>query len=195
MKNTPFKITELSASLQRRIKEELALPTKEALSKLKLGKSDDASGTSLQGTIEVDFDTLVKLYGQPTRHEDSKVQAEWVLRAPDATVVTIYDYKEKVPAEEVTDWHIGGRSQKVLDLVSKDVGKPAKKLYSELKNNKESASPYSNTKVVKDWKLNVQLINDQIKEGHLGNLYGSLENLEILIDKWKDLIVKEQKTR
>lgn len=90
----------------------------------------DPVGTSLQGYINATYDRLVSVFGPPNGEPDGyKTQAEWVLESP-AGVVTIYDYKqgdcycgegEGIPAEQVTDWHIGGRSEAAAQWVTRQV--------------------------------------------------------------------------
>lgn len=80
----------------------------------------DASFESswLQGNVRTNYETLVACFGPPNSNGDGyKVQAEWSLKFEDGTYATIYDWKEGdsyhgegcgIPAEQVTDWHIGG---------------------------------------------------------------------------------------
>ena len=71
---------------------------------------DRPGGTSLRGYLPpTSYARLVAAFGEPTTFGDGdKVQAEWVLRFSDGTLATIYDYKEIVRVEQVTDWHVGG---------------------------------------------------------------------------------------
>lgn len=90
----------------------------------------DPTGTSLRGYIDTTYDRLVSVFGTPNGEPDGyKTQAEWVLESP-AGVVTIYDYKqgdsycgegEGTPAEEVTDWHIGGHNGDAVRWVQQQV--------------------------------------------------------------------------
>lgn len=84
--------------------------------------------TSLQGTVEVDYQTLVNTFGQPQGRGDGyKVTCEWELLFEDGTVATIYDWKTSkdyrgnfygIDAKENTDWHIGGKTKRAADLVT-----------------------------------------------------------------------------
>jgi hypothetical protein len=83
------------------------------------------AGTSLQGYITADYAELVRAFGMPNGEGDGyKVQAEWILSTP-AGIATVYDYKmgkdyngeDGIPAEEVTEWHIGGASKAVVQWV------------------------------------------------------------------------------
>jgi hypothetical protein len=43
---------------------------------------------------------------------DGKVRYEWAFKSIDGrTVVTIYDYKDKRPPEEIREWRIGGKGK------------------------------------------------------------------------------------
>jgi len=91
----------------------------------------DVSGTYLQGYLYASYKELVKVFGEPNygRSPDGKIQVEWCLKIND-TIVTIYDYKENVPPEEVTEWHIGGNSRD--DAATETISffqKERKKLY------------------------------------------------------------------
>lgn len=73
-------------------------------------------GTSLQGYIDISYERLVQMLGQPEAGDEYKVDAEWIVRFDDGTVATIYNWKdgknyngdEGLDVEQITDWHIGG---------------------------------------------------------------------------------------
>lgn len=87
----------------------------------------NASGTSLVGQIETNYDTLVRLFGDPDPGDGYKTQAEWAFELYDENfgnvIVTIYDWKQgdsyvgpghgKRP-EEITVWNVGGRNAAAL---------------------------------------------------------------------------------
>lgn len=89
----------------------------------------DANGTFLQGYITCSYDTLVQVFGEPSDGDGYKTQAEWAGKSND-TVFTIYDWKESQSPFDVTDWHIGGMTQKsvqvVHDIVRERLGDAAK---------------------------------------------------------------------
>lgn len=72
--------------------------------------------TSLQGYININYDTLVEKLGEPTDGDQYKTDAEWLIRFDDGTFATIYNYKDGVSyngtsglrVSEITDWHVGG---------------------------------------------------------------------------------------
>jgi hypothetical protein len=83
----------------------------------------NADGTSLQGYIEADYYTLVRLFGSPDPGDEHKTQVEWAFEVYDenigSVVVTIYDWKQGdcylgegngIPPEAVTTWNVGGYS-------------------------------------------------------------------------------------
>jgi hypothetical protein len=83
-------------------------------------KKIESCGTSLMGYIDCPYDTLTKLFGEPTKGDEYKVDAEWIIEFEDGTVATIYNYKDGknycgadgLNKEEITNWHIGGNSKK-----------------------------------------------------------------------------------
>jgi hypothetical protein len=84
-----------------------------------------ASGTCLQGTINTTFQKLEDTFGEPLYPDsfDGKVICEWVLEFTDGTIATIYCWKVKgVPMDEYA-WHIGGHSEKAVELVKKFIDK------------------------------------------------------------------------
>jgi hypothetical protein len=84
--------------------------------------------TSLQGTIEADYTTLVNTFGVPKGRGDGyKVTVEWELIFNDGTVATIYDWKTSkdycgnfrgIDAKDNTNWHVGGKTKRAVDLVT-----------------------------------------------------------------------------
>lgn len=81
------------------------------------------AGSSFKSQITADYKELVALFGEPGEGDGYKVQAEWIVvlqdEVGDEYVATIYDWKEGeaywgtgdgIPAEQVTEWHIGGHS-------------------------------------------------------------------------------------
>ena len=77
-----------------------------------------SSGTCLQGHIDIGYDQLVAVLGQPDKGDEYKVDAEWDILFADGTAATIYNYKDGVnymgidglPTSMIRDWHIGGSS-------------------------------------------------------------------------------------
>lgn len=76
----------------------------------------NASGTSLVGTIEADYYTLVELFGEPTWTDTSsqeKVNYEWVIQFDNGTLATIYNWKDYDGGRYASqapnyEWHVGG---------------------------------------------------------------------------------------
>jgi hypothetical protein len=83
-----------------------------------------ASGTCLQGYIETTYDELVSVFGEPTTLEGDKVTAEWTIKFSDGTVATIYDWKQLETPMEYYPWHIGGYTQRAVELVNDCVPVP-----------------------------------------------------------------------
>jgi len=82
-------------------------------------------GGGLQGYVTITYNELVNILGEPPilGSDDSKTQAEWILYFPEINEYAwIYDYKETVSKESVTDWHIGGKDKNVVDLIRNVLG-------------------------------------------------------------------------
>jgi hypothetical protein len=61
------------------------------------------------------------VFGHPTGGDGYKTRAEWEGKTSDGTVFTIYDWKESQPIVDVTQWHIGGRDDDAVRVVSEIV--------------------------------------------------------------------------
>jgi hypothetical protein len=90
-------------------------------------ESSEVSGTHLQGYVETTFARIVEVFGEPHTDGDGyKVDAEWVLRTP-AGIATIYNYKDGknyngeagMRVQDITDWHIGGHNEEVVEIIQK----------------------------------------------------------------------------
>ena len=83
----------------------------------------EIDGTSLQGYIQVNYDTLVELFGHPDELDGYKVDWEWGLLFDDGTVTTIYNWKngpnycgrDGALSCEITEWHIGGHTRDAVN--------------------------------------------------------------------------------
>ena len=110
----------------------------------------DTAGTCNRGDLTATYAELVKCFGEPhyrlshanRENSDCKVSVEWAIKFPDGTISTIYDWKqnewycgaEGIPAEQVTEWSIGGnhpesatRIQELVDA-SRDQCQPPVKI-------------------------------------------------------------------
>ncbi len=83
-------------------------------------------GTSLMGTMNITFNSLVDLFGDPGPGDDYKTDAEWIIKFEDGTVATIYNYKngyaylgkhDGLHIVDITNWNIGGLNLKAYHLV------------------------------------------------------------------------------
>jgi hypothetical protein len=82
-------------------------------------------GTSLQSYITTDYAKLKKAFGKPNCGDEYKIDAEWDIEFSDGTVATVYNWKDGknylgsngTPKTKITTWHIGGKSQEVVDRV------------------------------------------------------------------------------
>lgn len=80
---------------------------------------------SLQGYIDTDYDTLVKMFGDPNCDDGDKIDAQWLVQFEDGTFATIYNYENGVnylgtrglSVALIRDWHIGGHDKTAVDRV------------------------------------------------------------------------------
>lgn len=85
-----------------------------------------ANGTSLQGYIQTTFDKLVELLGEPLKgSDDGKTTTEWIIEF-EGESATIYDWKVKNTPKDLYEWHVGGRSTKVIEHLSKALKLPTR---------------------------------------------------------------------
>ena len=82
------------------------------------------NGTCLQGYIETTYEELVNVFGEPTELEGDKVTVEWTILFSDGTVASIYDWKQLETPMEYYPWHIGGYTQRAVELVNDCVPVP-----------------------------------------------------------------------
>jgi hypothetical protein len=86
-----------------------------------------SDGTSYVGVIDVDYKKLKNTFGTPSKGDNYKVDAEWVLQFSDGVVATIYNYKdginylgrEGLRKTQIKNWHVGGHDQRAYDNVLK----------------------------------------------------------------------------
>ncbi|KKN62628.1 hypothetical protein LCGC14_0510390 [marine sediment metagenome] len=90
-----------------------------------------AEGGSLQGRINTTYARLVKVFGQPNSKGDGyKVDVQWILQAGPGVIVTIYNWKdgknylgkEGLAVSRIRDWHIGGETKGVVNLIRAALG-------------------------------------------------------------------------
>jgi len=82
-------------------------------------------GTYLMGRIDIEYNKLVSLLGEPTDADGHKVDAQWEIQFEDGLVATIYNWKDGknykgekgLDVTEITDWHIGGLKKEVVDRI------------------------------------------------------------------------------
>ena len=88
-------------------------------------KNINTNGTSLQGEINVSYQKLIELFGEPTPSDEYKSDAEWEIEFEDGTIATIYNWKNGKnylgengsDVEDIRNWHIGGFNKKAVELV------------------------------------------------------------------------------
>ena len=87
-------------------------------------KTDKTGGTSLQGIIQIDYDALVKVFGEPHCDDGYKTDAEWGFDF-DGVIATIYNWKngknycgtDGLETKDIVKWHIGGFNNKAVEVV------------------------------------------------------------------------------
>jgi hypothetical protein len=99
-------------------------PTIQQLKQMTRANAVNANGTSLKGHIKTTYNELVAAFGEPCVNDGpsewEKVTIEWILRAQNGSIVTIYDWKNygKQPApDEEFEWNIGGHHASAVALV------------------------------------------------------------------------------
>lgn len=80
-------------------------------------------GTSLRGYVKATREQLTETFGDPMIYSlGDKVTMEWIIQFDSGDIATIYDWKRyelSYPGfGEVYEWHIGGDSFEVKDLVN-----------------------------------------------------------------------------
>lgn len=80
----------------------------------------DITGSSLKGHLRgLSYKDLERIFGEPTyNHEihgegDGKVCYEWDFKLND-DIITIYDWKEVAPRDDIKEWNIGGFSNSII---------------------------------------------------------------------------------
>ncbi len=85
---------------------------------IKFKTNANAGGTSLKGYINIPYNELVKVLGDPDEMNGDKTLAEWCLKFEDDTIATIYDWKNYgADVETITNWHIGGHDLNAVDKI------------------------------------------------------------------------------
>jgi hypothetical protein len=89
---------------------------------MKITRTEETSGTWLQGSVLTTRAKLTNAFGEPTQYEnDGKVTIEWGIKFEDGTIATIYDWKRYelgTPAEdEMITYNIGGYDPKAVTNV------------------------------------------------------------------------------
>ena len=87
----------------------------------------NVGGSSRQGELNGIYKKdIEQIFGPPTWEEgssDGKVQVEWVIKFPDGTIGTVYDYKQyNIDPDDVDHWSIGGSKGLAAYYVKKAMG-------------------------------------------------------------------------
>ena len=94
--------------------------------------NESVTGTHLVGNVTTDYDTLVKVFGEPTFPDisfDEKVTKEWVIKfteygdEDESLIATIYDWKqyELGTPYDIYPWHVGGTTGQAVWLVQEAI--------------------------------------------------------------------------
>ena len=92
----------------------------------KKAEAKDINSTSFAGYLQCDYEVLFNSFSFPNdrtrddewRSADQKTRFEWAFKTKGKrpTVITIYDYKDPRPLEDIDLWHVGCKgSQKDLE--------------------------------------------------------------------------------
>ena len=101
-------------------------------------KSISAGGTSYKGCMQISYNHLVNVLGEPSKADEYKTDAQWIIRFRDKTIATVYNYKngknylgsEGTATVDILDWNIGGTTPKVMDKIKKLFGGTALEIRS-----------------------------------------------------------------
>jgi hypothetical protein len=91
-----------------------------------VSRNVDTGNTHLVGYVHILYDDLVTAFGKPSSQRpsgDDKSRIEWNIKFSDNTVAAIYDWKNygktnKWVKENVTEWHIGGNNESVVNKIA-----------------------------------------------------------------------------
>lgn len=85
-------------------------------------QAKDINGSSFVGYLQGSYEILFNNFSFPNdctrddewRSSDQKVRFEWAFKLPGKkpTVITIYDYKDPRPLEDIDMWHVGLKGDK-----------------------------------------------------------------------------------
>ena len=93
------------------------------------------NGTGLQGYIIISYEELVNIFGNHQTFDDYKTDAQWIVKFSDGVVATIYNYKNGVnylgedygvPTKYITEWNVGGKTDKVVSRINNIIKKGTK---------------------------------------------------------------------
>lgn len=75
------------------------------------------SGGSLQGYVDVSYNRLVEVFGEPHHLNGDKSTVEWCFKVGDV-VFTIYDYKwVTLKSYRTESFHVGGNTPQAVEIV------------------------------------------------------------------------------
>jgi hypothetical protein len=92
--------------------------------------SSEINGSHLQGHVNISYNELVEVFGQPCDGDGYKVQKEWVIQFDDGTIATIYDWKwsEEYNGDghgthytQVPEWNIGGFEHNAVIMINRAI--------------------------------------------------------------------------
>ncbi|MBN1994524.1 MAG: hypothetical protein JW953_17635 [Anaerolineae bacterium] len=92
-------------------------------------------GATPQGTINISYQKLVEILGQPNGEADGEVDAKWVVYTPRGIVV-IQNWRDGknfmgekgLPIEKINHWKIKAHSENPIGWLSETLGVPVKKI-------------------------------------------------------------------
>jgi hypothetical protein len=94
-------------------------------------RTQEISGTSLQGYIKTTRRKLTEAFGEPAKYIESKVSLQWGILFEGGVIATIYDWKRYELGEPSLDeemiYNIGGLTpeavEKVKEIMKEEAGK------------------------------------------------------------------------
>lgn len=91
-------------------------------------KISDLNGTGLRGYLDLTYDEIKSVLGEPTNFGsgDDKIDWHWILKI-EGVLVHIYNYKDgpsylkdkSISPSDIERWHVGGKEKNILLILNK----------------------------------------------------------------------------
>lgn len=166
-------------------------------------------GTSLMGYLYITHAELIATLGKPQEKYSDKSKAYWYLTEHNTQIIfTIYDYcgEEKGSVKNITEWHIGGNDENVLNVVNNIFpNAKVKRINGDLIHDGTSTSvpepAKKTTKYLIKWEIDIedvatpeeaaqQAFDHITRDGTSACIFTVIDkstNETIIVDLWEDV--------